>query len=154
MTVAEARPPVHLPSRELLRAGLAAPMAGAALMAFYLGTVTWAQGWEHAVDLLKQDVWFVLPITAGFALQVGLFLYMRALHAASSVTAAVAAGSPGMSGSAVLACCAHHLNDVLPVIGVSGAAVFLNEVKTPLAVLGIAMNLTGVGFMLHWLSRL
>jgi hypothetical protein len=49
----------------------------------------------------------------------------------------------------MLACCAHHLSDVLPIIGVSGAAVFLNQYKTPLLALGVAMNVLGVLYLLR-----
>jgi hypothetical protein len=58
------------------------------------------------------------------------------------------AASTGTSRAATLACCAHHLTDILPVLGLSGAAVFLNLYKRPLLWLGIAMNLVGIGRML------
>ena len=48
----------------------------------------------------------------------------------------------------MLACCAHHLSDVLPILGVSGAAVFLSAYQTPLLWLGLAMNLAGVAYLL------
>ena len=48
----------------------------------------------------------------------------------------------------MLACCAHHLADVLPIVGVAGAAVFLNTYKTPLLWFSIAMNLAGVAYLL------
>jgi hypothetical protein len=51
-----------------------------------------------------------------------------------------------MSSGAMVACCAHHLSDILPVVGGS-AALFLNDVKTPLAVLGMALNAGGVAYM-------
>lgn len=126
---------------------LAALIAASGLLAFYLGLVAWAQGWEHAWSLLREDLWFVAPITAGFAVQVGLFVYLRGLHAASTTGAAVTTGSAGTSGGAMLACCAHHLTDVLPFLGISGAAIFLNEIKTPLALIGLGMNAFGVGFL-------
>ena len=37
-----------------------------------------------------------------------------------------------------------RLTDVLPVLGLSGAAIFLNEVKAPLALLGLVMTAAGV----------
>ena len=53
----------------------------------------------------------------------------------------------------MLACCAHHLTDVLPVVGMAGAALFLNTYKTPLLWLGIAMNLGGVAYLLVQVRR-
>ena len=44
----------------------------------------------------------------------------------------------------MLACCAHHLVDLLPLVGLSAAAVFLDAYKTPLFLVGIGMNLVGI----------
>src|SRR6266540_6327630 len=65
----------------------------------------------------------------------------------------VVAASTGTSAAAMLACCAHHLADVLPIVGVAGAAVFLNAYKTPLLWLSIVMNLAGVVYLLRKIQR-
>jgi len=61
-------------------------------------------------------------------------------------TAATATGT-GTSTVAMVACCAHHVTDVLPVLGLSGAAIFLNDYRIPLMVAGLAVNATGVLYM-------
>jgi hypothetical protein len=125
-------------------------LAALGLLAFYLGTITLAQGWDHAVEQLGIDRLFVGAIMAGFGTQVGLYTYLRDmhLHAASGGVAA----STGTSTVAMLACCAHHLTDVFAVLGLSGAAIFLNVYKTPLLWLGIVMNLLGIAYLL-WKIR-
>ena len=120
------------------------------LLVFYLGIITLAQGWSHAIQQLADDRWFVGVIAAGFGTQIGLYTYLRGLHA-HAAPGGVAA-STGTSATAMLACCAHHLADVLPIVGLSGAAVFLNAYKTPLLWLGIVMNLAGVVYLL-WKVR-
>ncbi len=52
----------------------------------------------------------------------------------------------------MLACCAHHLTEVFTILGLSGAAIFLNAYKTPLLWLGIVMNLFGIAYFL-WKIR-
>lgn len=126
-------------------------LAAAALFALYLGIVTVAQGWEHATGLLAEDLGFVLPIMLGFGTQVGLFSYLRALRATAA--SGGMAASTGTSTAAMLACCAHHLVDVLPIVGLSGAAIFLGAYKTQLLWLGLAMNLAGVAYLLWQLRR-
>jgi hypothetical protein len=121
--------------------------AALALLGFYLGVIGLVQGWEHAVEQLAQDRWFVAAIALGFGTQIGLFTYVRGLHA-NAATGGVAA-STGTSAVAMLACCAHHLTDVLPILGLSGAVIFLNVYKTPLLWLGIAMNLAGIIYLLR-----
>jgi copper chaperone CopZ len=140
-------PPRPLPIRPIAFGGIAA----AALFGLYLGLITLAQGWEHATGLLAEDVWFVLPIMLGFGTQVGLFTYLHMLRAAAS--AGGVAASTSTSTAAMLACCAHHLVDVLPVIGLSGAALFLGAYKTQLLWLGLGMNLAGVVYLLWQLRR-
>ena len=138
------RPPVVRP---ILYGGLAAT----GLVVFFLGTITLAQGWTHAVQQLADDRWFVLAILIGFGTQVGLFAYLRGLHARMSASSVAA--STGTSTTAMLACCAHHLVDVLPIVGLSGAAIFLNAYRTPLLWLGVAMNAAGVLYMLRQVRR-
>jgi hypothetical protein len=53
----------------------------------------------------------------------------------------------------MLACCAHHVTDALPVLGLSGVAIFLGDYRVPLMGLGIAVNAAGVLFMLRLVFR-
>ena len=124
--------------------------AGGALLGVYLGIITLAQGWAHARDQMIADRWFVAAIMAGFGTQVGLFVYLRSLHARSNPGAMAA--STGTSTVAMVACCAHHLADALPLIGLSGAAVFLNDFRGPILWTGITMNGLGIGY-LGWKIR-
>ncbi|HLC29159.1 MAG TPA: hypothetical protein VJM51_00065, partial [Dehalococcoidia bacterium] len=55
-------------------------LATLALVAFYLGVITLAQGWTHALQQLAEDRWFVGAIASGFGAQVGIFAYLRDLH--------------------------------------------------------------------------
>lgn len=134
-------PPVALPIRPIVFGLLA--MLG--LLGFYLGIITLAQGWGHALQQLANDRWFVGAIALGFGTQVGLFTYLKQLHAQAATSGVTV--STGTSAAAMLACCAHHLAEILPIVGLSGAAIFLNAYKTPLLWLGILMNLGGTVYL-------
>lgn len=132
-------------------------IASSVLVAFYLGVVTLAQGFEHASELLLEDWYYVLPIVVGFGVQVGLFVYLRGAsrhHKGVGHATAVAGVGTGTSSVSMVACCAHHLTDVLPLIGVSGAALFLNDYRQPLMLLGIATNLVGIAVMARMIRRM
>ncbi len=130
-------------------------LGAAALIGLYLGLVTWAQGGEHALELLWGDRVFVGLISAGFGTQVGLFTYLRLLQRAMArESVALAGAGTATSSVSMVACCAHHLADVLPILGLSGLAVFLVELRTPLMLLGIATNLVGIAVMLRQLRRI
>jgi hypothetical protein len=126
------------------RSSVAGIVGSGALLAGYLGVISLAQGVEHAIDQLIADVVFVAPIAAGFGIQIALFVELRAVDHRHRAVAAVTAAGAGTSAAAMLACCAHHLVDLLPLVGLSAAAVFLNAYKTPLFLLGIAMNIIGI----------
>lgn len=132
--------------RSLVRPIIFGLLAALGLLTFYLGTITLAQGWGHAIEQLSIDNWFVGAIVVGFGTQVGLYTYLRGMHL--HATAGGVAASTGTSTVAMLACCAHHLTDVFAIFGLSGAAIFLNVYKTPLLWLGIAMNLFGIAYLI------
>jgi copper chaperone CopZ len=153
----EERPGAATPAAPALQS---APLTGsvgfgllgaAGLLGFYLGVITLAQGWDHALQQLATDGWFIGAIMLGFGTQVGLFAHLRSMHVRMS--AGGVAASTSTSTAAMLACCAHHLADVLPVLGVSVAAAFLSTYKTPLLWLGIGMNLVGVGYLAFQVRR-
>jgi hypothetical protein len=115
-------------------------VGAAALLGLYLGIITIAQGADHAVEQLGMDWMFVLPLALGFGIQLALLAELRSVGAQHHGDAALTTTSTGMSTAAMLACCAHHLVDLLPLLGLSAAAVFLDAFKTPLLALGLALN--------------
>jgi hypothetical protein len=67
---------------------------------------------------------------------------------------ALASAGTATSSISMVACCAHHLADVLPIVGLSGLAVFLVEFRTPLMLVGLATNALGIAVMLGELRRI
>ncbi len=130
------------------RALLIGAAAGLALLGLYLGLIALAQGWPHALEQFEQARPFVLALAAGFGVQAGLYTRLRGRNAADARGTAGMAASSGTSTAAMLACCAHHLADVLPLIGISGVAVLLGAYKTPLLWLGLAMNLAAITYLI------
>jgi hypothetical protein len=61
--------------------------------------------------------------------------------------------SGGTSVTAMVACCLHHVTDVLPILGVGAAATFLTRYQRPFMLLGLGMNILGVLVMLVVLYR-
>lgn len=135
--------PLFYPALKPLLGGLGAVLG---LLTLYIGIITLAQDWGHAIQQLVEDRWFIGAISAGFGTQMGLFIYLRGLHTQAMAQGVIA--STGTSTVAMVACCAHHLVNVLPLVGLSGAAIFLNDYKLPLLWLGIMMNLAGIIYLL------
>ena len=132
-----------------LGAGLVGMLA---LIAVYLGIVSLAESPGRAVELFWEDKAFVIPIMIGFGTQVGLYTVLKkGLYRPAPVGGggAATATSGGISTMAMVACCAHRVADVLPLVGLTAAAAFLANWKVPFLVVGLTSNLFGMGFMLR-----
>lgn len=151
MTVV-ARP--HLPALPIRPRSVGVGVVGSlALLGLYLVVIGLAQGVDHAVEQLAADAVFVGIVAIGFGTQIALFAELRAVDRHHRAAAAVTAAGTGTSTAAMLACCAHHLVDLLPLLGLSAAAVFLDAYKTPLLLVGIGMNLVGIVVIGRQLQR-
>lgn len=133
-------------------------LLGSSLVAgFYLGILTWAQSWDYAASQFARDRWYALPIIIGFGLQAALYSILRFRLFIPVTTTGHSGAVMGTSGTtsatAMLACCLHHVTDVLPILGLSAAATFLTRYQRPFMILGLAMNVFGVLLMLFVLYR-
>jgi len=144
-------------SRPIPMKPVAAGVIAAALLAgVYVALVGVLQDFNHAIELIIGDWYFVIPIVMGFGVQVGLFVYIHTVlhpHRGTRSTTAVAGAGTGTSTVAMIACCAHHLTDVLPILGFSGAALFLNDYRGPFMALGIATNVAGIVMMIRLIRK-
>jgi len=125
------------------------------LLAFYFFTLTLSNSIGHALEELREiGIWIVL-LTAGFGIQTGLFTYVRgSLKAKSAAQATVSmAATGGISGTAMVACCMHHLADILPILGVSTASLFLIRYQSLFLAVGAVSNLIGITLMLRLIQR-
>ncbi len=147
---------MNSPARRILLPLGAGVLGAIFLTGVYLGIVSLAESPAHALDLFWQDKAFVVPIILGFGTQVGLYtllkkgLYMPIRVPAAGATT-VAGG--GMSTMAMVACCAHHVADVLPLVGLTAAATFLANWKIPFMIVGLLTNLIGIAVMLREVFR-
>ncbi len=133
-------------------------LLGSAFIAtFYIGILTWAQGWEYAASQLSRDRWYVLPIIVGFGIQAALYTILRFRLFVPVTTTGLGGAMMGTSGAtsatAMVACCIHHVTDVLPILGLSAAASFLTRYQRPFMLVGLAMNIVGIIVMLVILYR-
>lgn len=131
---------------------LAGGVAGAiGLSVVYLSIVSLAEGPQHALELFVDDWRLVLPIILGFGVQAALYTVLKKrlyVSAADSGPSGKIMGAGGAtSTAAMVACCAHHVTDVLPILGLSAASAFLAEYRIPFMIVGLMMNLIGIVVM-------
>ncbi len=137
---------------------IGAGIVGAMFLAMvYLGIVSVAESPQHAIDLFWEDRLIVIPIILGFGVQMALYVILKkrlfapVAHTGPSGTLAGASGAT--STLAMVACCAHHVTDVLPILGLTAATTFLAEYRIPFMLVGLGMTMLGVAVMLVILLR-
>jgi hypothetical protein len=114
--------------------------AASALLTFYFATLALAESLKHALSTFTEMWYLILPLVIGFGVQAGLYYHLK-----NGKAGFAAAG--GLSSTSMVACCAHHAADVLPILGFSAAAAFLGEYQKPFMVVGIFSNLIGIAYM-------
>ncbi|HCM38101.1 MAG: hypothetical protein UV61_C0009G0037 [Candidatus Gottesmanbacteria bacterium GW2011_GWB1_43_11] len=147
-------------------------LAAILLLTLYFSTMTLLSGWKAAVEQFQNLWWLMLPLSAGFGIQTGLYLYLKQQMAGDARRGAPQPGSPpwadvgltsgrtrqamvtgGTSASiSMLACCMHHATDALPFIGLSGLSIFLTRYQIPILLISLIINIIGIKMMLNHLQ--
>lgn len=133
------------------RAYINGSIASAALLGVYALIMGIAQGFSAALSTFFELWYFMVPLVVGFGVQVGLYSYVK--HAARYTRKGTVVVSAGVSTGSMVACCVHHLADVLPLLGLSAAALFATRYQVPFLVAGVLSNLFGILFMLDLMQH-
>ena len=127
------------------RSVIAAGLAGAAMLGFYVAVVAGVSGsWKHLGDQLALDWYLIVLVVAGFATQVGLLTELRRRQRLQAAAAAATGAGAGASAAGMIACCAHHIAEAAPFLGATGAAAFLYDYKLLFVLVGVGINAVGV----------
>lgn len=128
--------------------------AAVLLLGVYFGIITLAQGWSHALDQTGRLWYWVAALAGGFGLQAGLLSFIKQGLRQHQMAASSSVGASGViSSGSMAACCAHHLSDILPLLGLSGLAIFLTRYQIFFIVLGVLSNIVGITIMLETIQR-
>ena len=135
-------------------------IAALTLLLIYGSTMTLLSGLPAAVEQFRALWWLMVPLALGFGVQVGMFTKLKSLQSRnyvplhdSNATKSLTAGSASSTIS-MLACCAHHITDVIPYIGLSGVSIFLTGFQKPLLAASIGINLIGIKVMHNHLKKI
>jgi hypothetical protein len=127
------------------------------LSGLYFGLVSWAESPQHAVQLFWDERWIVIPIILGFGVQAALYTILKKrlfIPVSQTGPSGAIMGAGGTTSTvAMVACCAHHVTDVLPILGLTAAATFLAKYQTAFMWVGLGTTLTGIVVMLLILFR-
>lgn len=118
-----------------------------ALLAVYFGVLTLVSGWAFTWEQFAEFWYFIVPLAAGFGLQVALFLKLREVVSRAKQAGAVIAASGTTSTAAMVSCCAHYLANAAPVLGATGLVAFAAQFQVELFWVGLAFNAAGIAYV-------
>lgn len=123
---------------------------GILVILFNISVASLAEGSiENGYDVYLSNGIFVYLIPLAVGIQMGLFRYHR------NLTTGNIAGTEkmGMAGSAtssltMVACCLHHVSDLLPTVGfILAASSFLIRYKDTIIIIGLMANVIGSAYI-------
>lgn len=114
------------------------------ILVFYLVQALGMQSWSAPLYFMTSKWYFVLPLILGFAIQMGLF---RAIHLKTKKGGGTVAASGGVSTTAMIACCMHNFVTLLPILGLTGVAVFFSTYQNYVFAFSILFVIGGVIYM-------
>jgi Cu+-exporting ATPase len=117
------------------------------LLAAYFGVLTLVSGWNFTLAQFFQYWFYIVPLAAGFGVQIALFVYLKRLVGTPQGSGTVAAASGTTSTAAMISCCAHYLVNVAPVIGATGIVTFATQYQVEFLWVGLAFNAAGIAYI-------
>lgn len=120
-------------------------LASGLLLAFYFVVSSLLGGVSFALDNFVKLWYWMTPLVVGFGVQIGMFFYVKdEMHRKATTQAAA---STGMSATSMVACCAHHIADIAPFLGISALGLFLTKYQSTFLLAGIFSNMLGITYM-------
>ncbi len=127
-------------------------LASLSLVAFYFAVMLlFTRSLSAAISQIEDlFFWFAL-LVLGFGIQFGLFTYLKGL--VKSTPSMMTAANTGISSVSMVACCAHHLADILPLLGLVGLSIFLTRYQVWFIGIGIVSNFLGIIYLLRQIYK-
>ena len=126
-------------------------LGGLALLVFYFIFLTLANSFSHALEQFSQIWYWILILVTGFGIQVGFYSCIREAVKKNQLGSLATSGT--ISAGSMIICCLHHLADVLPIMGLAAAALFLTKYQTLFLLVGVLSNLIGIMIMLEFVQK-
>ncbi len=122
------------------------------LFAVYLAIVSLVSGWSFAQNQFQQFWYYIVTLSIGFGIQVGLYSYLKS-SIKLAVSPKVLATTGATSTAAMISCCAHYLVNLAPVLGTIGIITVISQYQIQLFWVGLAFNFAGITYMSNKINK-
>lgn len=124
-------------------------LASAILLGVYFTVLSFVSGWGFAQNQFASFWYFIVGLSLGFGLQIGLYVYLRNLIKGGRGSGKVLGVTATTSTVTMISCCTHYFVNLLPILGVAGVVTFVAAYQTELFWVGLLFNLGGIAYMAH-----
>src|SRR5574341_32482 len=125
--------------------------AGIFVVLFNISIASLAEGsFEKGFQVFLANGIFVYLIPLAVGLQMGLFRYHRNMTFENKLCGSEKVGVAGSAASslAMVACCLHHVSDLLPTVGlILATSSFLTQYQDAIITIGLVANMTGSAYI-------
>lgn len=92
---------------------------------------------------------FIVSLTVGFGIQIGLYSYLRQeVHNMRMKAPGRAVAVTGTTSTiTMISCCAHYLANIIPILGIAGALSVIGQYQKELFWVGLAFNAAGIAYI-------
>ncbi|KKS47012.1 hypothetical protein A2781_04485 [Candidatus Gottesmanbacteria bacterium RIFCSPHIGHO2_01_FULL_42_27] len=125
-------------------------IASSFLLLLYLTLMTVLSGTFEAAWWQFSALWpYMISLSLGFGLQTGLYTKLKNKIKHVQGGRKMMLGNTSTSTLGMIACCAHHLTDVLPILGLSFLTALLIQYQKVILLVAIASNLSGILYLIY-----
>ena len=124
-------------------------LASAILLGVYFAVLSFVSGWGFAQNQFALFWYFIVSLSLGFGIQIGLYFHLKELIRGGQGSGRVLGVTGTTSTAAMISCCTHYLANLLPILGVAGVVTFVAQYQTELFWVGLLFNLGGIAYMAY-----
>lgn len=124
------------------------------LLLLYFAVLTGVSGWNFAQSQFASFWYFILGLTFGFGIQIGLYTYLKNLIASGRPSGKILGVTGTTSTAAMISCCTHYLANLLPILGIAGVVTFVAQYQVQLFWVGLLFNLGGMVYISRRILKL
>ena len=128
-------------------------VAGVILLGLYFAILTLISGWNFAQSQFYSFWYFIISLSAGFGMQVGLYAYLKNLIKNGGRGGGVVGVTGTTSTAAMISCCAHYLTNLIPILGTVGIITFIAQYQIQLFWIGLMFNLGGILYIANQVRK-
>ncbi|MDQ3099718.1 MAG: hypothetical protein M3Q44_08290 [bacterium] len=128
-------------------------LASSFLLVVYFVVLTLVSGWSFTLNQFSDFWYFIVSLSAGFGIQIGLYIHLRGLIKGMNGGGKILGVTGTTSTASMISCCTHYLVNLLPILGVTGVLTFVTHYQVQLFWVGLLFNLGGILYMVSIIKK-